>query len=160
LEKILRLKSASMLLFWFGIFAEFFILAGAISEYAKSGTFHAMSFEFIFQEFVVGILFLFYSLFVHLFHIAAGYLLARGLKIGIILGISVSLYEIVTFAVPEIVYEAWLTPFGLAIRIIFIIVLILIIIGRNDYKKLERENWRPWKNPLTPNRKVTEKKST
>jgi len=145
LNGVLKLKIAAFILFWFGIFAEFFILAGAISEYAKSGTFHAMSFEFIFQEFVVGILFLFYSLFVHLIHIAAGYLLARGLRIGIILGISVSLYEIVTFAIPEIVYEAWLTPFGFAIRIIFIIVLILIVIGRNDYKKLERENWKPWR---------------
>jgi len=149
LEKVTSLKIAAFLLFWFGIFAEFFIVAGAVSEYAKSGTFHAMSFEFIFQEFIVGILFLFYSLFVHLIHITAGYLLARGLRIGIILGILVSFYEVVTFALPEIVYEAWLTPFGFAIRIIFIIVLIVIVIGRNDYKKLEKENWRPWKNSKT-----------
>jgi len=144
----MRIKIAAIMLFWFGIFAEFFILAGAISEYAKSGTFHAMSFEFIFHEFIIGILFLFYSLFVHLIHIAAGYLLARGLRIGIILGILVSFYEVVTFALPEIVYEAWLTPFGFAIRIIFIIVLTLIIIGRNEYKQLQSENWRPWNNPI------------
>ena len=145
----MRIKLASMILFWFGIFAEFFILTGAASEYAKSGTFHGMSFEFIFQEFVVGILFLLYSFFVHLVHIAAGYFLARGLRIGLVLGILVSLYEIVTFALPEIVYEAWLTPFGFSIRIVFIVVLILIVIGRNEYKQLEKEDWRPWKNPLS-----------
>lgn len=138
-----------MMIFWFGVFAEFFILLGAIFEYAKSGTFHGMSLDFIFQEFTIGFLFLFYSLFVHFFHITSGYLLARGLKIGIILGIAVSLYEMVAFVMPEIDYDAWLTLEGLAIRIIFIITLTLIILGKSEYDQLRKENWRPWKNPKT-----------
>jgi len=138
-----------MMLFWFGVVAEFFILLGAILEFEKSGTFHEMSIDFIFQEFTIGILFLFYSLFAHLFHIATGYLLARGLKVGIILGVIVSLYETVNFLKPDIVYDAWLTPDGLSIRIIFIIALILIITSRKEYNQLKTENWRPWKDPRT-----------
>ena len=59
------------------------------------------------------------------------------------------MYEIAAFVIPEIDYDAWLTPFGLSVRIIFILALILIITGRKEYNQLKNENWRPWKDPRT-----------
>ena len=147
MNNVLHLKSAAIILFWFGVIAEFFILAGAALEYNQTSTFQGMSFDYIFLEWHVGTLFLTYTLFVHCVHISAGYFLSKGLKIGLILGISVGLYEIIAFLVPQINYEAWTLPVGIAIRIIFIITLFLIIIGKKDLIKLQSENWRPWKNP-------------
>ncbi len=139
----MRLKVAAMILFWSGLMAESIILLGSIQEYLLHHTlFHNP--ESWFSNSYIVILIIYY-MFVHVSHIVAGYLLAKGKKIGAVAGMAVVVYETVIFIAitPQEVFSTG----GMGIRILFVIVGFLIVLGKRDLTKLYAENWRPWKNP-------------
>ena len=144
---MLRLKIAAMILFWFGVIWQFLAVIHFVLEYYHYRTFFDIDVELIFSEGIPVTLF-FIHFFVHVQHIIGGYWLSRGKRAGVILGVSVSLYEIVSFLVPEVT-SVLLTPEGITIRILFAIVIFLIVSGRKELTRLQSENWRPWKNPRT-----------
>jgi len=153
LKKITSLKLSSSILFWFGILFQILVTIRFSLEYYREGTISELSFELIFSEFGIGIAFILYTLFGHLLHIAFSYLIAKGKIIGIILGLGLCVYEIVSFLVPEIEPTLFTSPFGIPIRILFGIIIILIIYGRDSRIELQVENWKPWKNPIKENKK-------
>lgn len=144
LNKVISLKLASMILFWFGVIATFFIWLGIAGEYGRSGYIERLtppepSF------FIFNILDFSWTAFAHIAHIIAGYFVARGNKTGFFFGIVISLYETVAFIV--LFPEEVLSPFGVAVRIIFAFVLFLLIYKRKELSSLQSSSWRPWKNP-------------
>jgi len=148
LEKMLRLKSASMMLFWFGVIFESIIIIGFSSQYITKGYFEQLTvFPSTFLLFnIVNFTWLALG---HIMHIVSAYFLSKGSRFALI----VCGYETIGFLIlsPSVLSS----PSGLGIRIYFVLIIILIILGRKDLSKLQSENWRPWKNPLIPNRKVT-----
>ena len=136
------------MLFWFGIVFEFIMLYGSYAEYRLHGQIKTlMPFESEQYE-ILNIINFIYLGFGHFIHIFAGYWIAKGHRKGVIIGIALSTYEIVSFLLPGTSYVL-LEPSGIAIRIFFGVVIWLIITGRKDLHKLKIENWRPWKNPKT-----------
>ena len=73
-------------------------------------------------------------------------MLAKGKKKGVVLGIGMSLLEIIGAFLPGPIQYiqtlGWIT-----IRLLFVIVILLIISGRKELDYLKSENWRPWKDP-------------
>jgi len=149
LKKITSLKLSSSILFWFGILFQILTTIGFSLEYYRHGTISELTFELIFSEFWFGIVFLLYTLIGHGIHITSGYWISKGRIKGIILGLGISVYEIVSFLVPEINPDLITNPFGIPIRILFAIVILLIIYGRTSRIELQSENWKPWKNPFS-----------
>lgn len=147
MEKTFRLKIAAMILFWFGIILELFGITLFLLDY-RHGMFEGMNISFIYSLGLLGIGLIVYDLFVHVIHIIAGLLLSWGKIGGIILGLIVSLYEIIAFLLPDIDPLVF-TPAGASIRILFVFVIFLIISDRKKLASLQSENWRPWKNPLS-----------
>ncbi len=144
-----HLKIAAMILFWDGLIVEIITSVGAAHEY----TFHHTLFhnpESWFSNSYIEFLIIYY-LFIHVSHIVAGYLLAKGKKIGIAVGIGVVVYETVFFI--TITPNELFSIGGITIRILFVIVGILIILGRKEYEELQKEKWRPWKNPFAISQK-------
>ena len=133
-----------MILFWSGVIAESIMLLGSIREYVLHHTLFQYPESWFSNNYIV--LILIYYLFVHVSHIVAGYLLAKGTKKGLVLGLTVGLYEIFAFFIPPIPSDLF-TPGGIAFRILFAFVIFLIIAGRKEIVNLQKENWRPWKNP-------------
>lgn len=142
LNKVLQLKIGSMMLFWFGVFAELVILSGLWLR-------HYQGIELFFiipNDTLTNIWNISYEYFGHFIHIIAAYLISKGKKIGVILALAISSYEILGFLVP-VVHPSVFTVQGFGIRILFALVIILIIFGRKELSKLQTQNWRPWKNP-------------
>ena len=135
-----------MILFWFGVMTEFFILLGAYIEYKNYG-YSEMLTPLPSNESVLNALIFVSSGFIHVIHIVSGYWLSKGTKKSAIMGVSLSLFEIVYYFVPDI-NPVLYTSHGIAIRVLFAFVLFLIIAGRKELDSLKSENWRPWKNPL------------
>ena len=149
MKKITSLKLSSSILFWFGVLFQFFVSIGAIAAYYLHETIGGLSIELIFSEWF-GTLFILYTLFGHFMHITFAYWISKGKIAGIILGLGISVWEIVPFLFPE---SALFTtpggiPIGIPIRILFVVVILLIIYGRTSQKELQSQNWRPWKNPI------------
>jgi len=149
LKKITSLKLSSSILFWFGILFQILAIIVNSLEYYRYGTISELSLELIFSEFWFGIVFLPYTLIGHLMHITFSYWIAKGKIIGMILGLGISVYEIFSFLVPGINPLLLTSPFGIPIRILFAVVIILIIYGRTSRIDLQSENWKPWKNPFS-----------
>lgn len=149
MKKITSLKLSSSILFWFGIFFQILTTIQFSLEYYRHGTISELTFELIFAElgWWFGIGFILYTLIAHGIHITSGYWISKGRIKGIILGLGISVYEIVSFLVPEINPSLFTSPFGIPIRILFAVVIILIIYGRTSRIDLQSENWKPWKNP-------------
>jgi len=119
-------------------------------EYYRHGTISELTFELVFGEWGwLGWGYYAYTLFAHGIHITSGYWISKGRIKGIILGLGISVYEIVSFLTPEINPLLFTNPFGIPIRILFAIVILLIIYGRTSRIDLQSENWRPWKNPFS-----------
>ncbi len=142
MNKVISLKLASMILFWFGVVAMFFISIATFQEYATQGYIERLtppgpSF------FVINVFDFIWVTFGHMTHIISGYFLAKGNKGGFIFAIIISLWEVIGVAVIIDV----LSPFGIAVRIIFAFVLFLLIYKRKELISLQSSNWRPWKNP-------------
>ena len=133
-----------MLLFWFGVIAESIILLGRTQEYLLHHTLSHYPESWFSNGYIV--MLLIYNLFVHVSHIVAGYLLAKGKKVGVVAGLAVVIYETVFFI--AITPQEVLSVDGMGIRILFVIVGVLIVLGRKELGKLQTEKWRPWKNPL------------
>jgi hypothetical protein len=150
LKKITSLKLSSSILFWFGILFQFFTIYGYSREYYLHGTISELTFELIFSGlgWWFGVVFLLYTFLGHGIHITSAYWISKGRFKGIIIGLGISVYEIVSFLVPEIDPDLFTNPVGIPIRILFVIVILLIIYGRTSTKELQSQNWRPWKNPL------------
>jgi hypothetical protein len=150
LEKTIRLKIAAMMLFWFGIIFESVILLSALFEFAKKGTLTELTPQLLFFGISItfGIFYFFYTFLGHFIHIVAGYWLSKGRKKGIVVGLFMSFYEIISFFVPDI-NSVLYTPLGIAFRVFFAITIFLIITGTRDLFLLQSENWRPWKNPFS-----------
>jgi len=144
----MRLKTASMMLFWFGILAQSITILIVSSEYFEYG-YSAYLQGYEEKDYLVSnevMKFAYYG-FIHCAHIVAGYLLAKGKKQGILWGIGVCAVEIIgAFSPSSFQYVQTLGWIG--IRIFFVIVLLLIISGRKELVRLKTENWRPWKNPF------------
>lgn len=157
MEKLLRLKSASMMLFWFGILAQSITVWFVIGDVSEYGYARFLTYDKTDKLTPANLFGYAYFGFIHLVHVLAGYLLAKGSRKGIWLGLGISIYEIIgAFSPSSIQYmqtASWIT-----IRIYFAIVIALILTGRSELNNLKLTNWRPWKNTLTPNRKVSEKK--
>ena len=134
-----------MILFWFGVMTEFFILLGAYIEYKNYG-YSEMLTPLPSNESILNALIFVSTGFIHIIHIVSGYWLSKGTKKSAIMGVSLSLFEIVSFFVPHI-NPVLYAPEGIAIRILFALVILLIISGRKELDNLKTENWRPWKNP-------------
>ena len=118
-------------------------------EYYRHGTIGELTSALVFGEWGwFGWGYYAYSLFGHFMHITFAYWISKGRIAGIILGLGLSVYEIVSFLVPEIDPALYTNPVGIPIRILFAIVILLIIYGRTSHKELQSQNWRPWKNPL------------
>jgi len=146
---VLKLKIAAFILFWFGVVFEFVILSGAFVQFRLYGYSEIlMPFKSEAYE-IFNIPNLIYTGFVHFIHIVAGYWIAKGSNKGVILGIALAIFEIVPFLVIPASQQTLFTPQGIAIRILFAVVIWLIISGRKDLSKLQLSNWRPWKNPLS-----------
>ena len=145
LKKIVRLKSASMMLFWFGIIAQLVTVWFVISDYSEHGYVKYLTYEGRGELTPANVLGYAYSGFIHLVHVLAGYLLAKGSKKGIVLGIGIGILEIVgAFSPSSIQYIQ--TAGWILIRIYFVIVIALILTGRSELDNLKSANWRPWKN--------------
>jgi len=142
----MRLKIAAMMLFWFGIVWQSLHLMRYLPEIFSTGTMNGLTYELIFADVLWGIIFIPYTLFGHLIHIGAGYWISKGSKIAVIVGVGLSLYEIISFFVPE-VNPAVLSVSGITVRVFFGIVIVLLVLGSKDLSKLKTENWRPWKHP-------------
>jgi len=142
----MRLKIGAMMLFWFGVVWQFLHLARYVPEILESGTMNGLTYTLIFSDVVWGLIFIPYTLFGHLIHIGVGYWISKGSQIAVIVGVGLSLYEIISFFVPE-VNPLVLSVEGITIRVFFGIVIILLIWGRKDLSKLKTERWRPWKDP-------------
>jgi hypothetical protein len=148
LNKTMQLKIAAMILFWFGVVSQFLIIEVSVSEYLLYGKSKLLTpfgpnyygwlnpFNFAYEGFV------------HLAHITAGYLLSKGSKKGVILGMVVSVFEIVPFLTPNFINGTLANQFSISYRILFGIVVLLIIFGRKELHILQSAGWRPWKNPL------------
>jgi len=147
LNKVLQLKIAALILFWFGIQAEFFILVGMPISYYRDGTIGGQYPQTIFEVWWRGAIFFMYTFFGHVTHIVSGYWLSKGNKKGIILSLSLCLYEIIPFLVPSESKNLF-TWDGIGIRILFAFVIFLIVSGRKELIQLRSENWLPWKNPI------------
>ncbi|HEV2192379.1 MAG TPA: hypothetical protein VGR54_02035 [Nitrosopumilaceae archaeon] len=146
MNKVLQLKVAALILFWSGVIVESIMLLGSIHEYLLHHTLFQYPESWFSNSYIV--MMLIYYLFVHVSHIVAGYLLAKGKKIGAVAGIAVVVYETVFFIAitPQEVFSAG----GIGVRILFVIVGVLIISGRKELGSLQSENWRPWKKPVAP----------
>ncbi|MGI0021495.1 MAG: hypothetical protein ACRD9Q_01415 [Nitrososphaeraceae archaeon] len=150
MNKTIRLKVASMILFWFGISFESLVLIRTALQYYKTGTIlDEGTRAYISQDLIwFGVVHFASYMFGHIPHIIFGYWLSKGRMKGLVLGISIGLYEIVFYLVPKIEQDLF-TPYAMTIRILFAIVIFLIISGRKELDTLKLENWRPWKNPRT-----------
>lgn len=142
-----RLKTASMILFWFGILFQFFAIVRFAFDYNKE-TLFGMNPSFVNSLGVIGIVWIIYLLFAHVTHIVSGLLISRGKSSGIVIGLILGFYEIVGFLIPS-PDPVLFTPHGIGIRILFAFVIFLIISGRKELPILQSANWRPWKNPKT-----------
>jgi len=146
MEKMLRLKSASMMLFWFGILAQLITVWFVISDVSEYGYPRFLTYDGTDKLTPDNVFGYAYFGFIHLVHVLAGYLLAKGSKKGIWLGIGISIFEIVdAFSPSSIQYMQ--TASWILVRIYFAIVIALIVTGRGELDNLKSENWRPWKNP-------------
>jgi hypothetical protein len=137
-----------MILFWFGIFAENLVILVIVGEYKLYG--YSTIVTPIRGPFLTDLSWLnpinfAYMGFGHFVHIFSAYWLAKGVKKGLILSFSISLFEIVSFLIPP--YADLLTPSSITIRILFAVIIYLMISGRKELVRLQSENWRPWKNP-------------
>src|SRR6267378_5762374 len=106
LNKVLQLKIAAMMLFWFGIVVESITFLGAIQEYLLHHTLFHNPESWFSNSFIV--MLIIYYMFVHVSHIVAGYLLAKGKKIGALAGMAVVVYETVIFMAitPQEIFSA------------------------------------------------------
>lgn len=143
LNKVARLKIAAMILFWFGVFFEFLVLADLPTEYYKRGTVGGIPLEIQLSTWVT-ILNLVYNEFIHVAHIMTGYWLSKGTKHGVVLGVVVGIYETASWISGNLHTGLLFNPDSIAFRILFAIVIFLIISGRKDLDKLQTEKWRPW----------------
>ena len=144
----MRLKTASMMLFWFGILAQSIVILFAVPEYVEYGYSPYLAPEKEGQITLKNIINFTYHGFIHCVHIIAGYFLATGKKKGIVIGLGISLLEIFGAFSPGSI-EYMNTLGWIVIRIFFVVVIVLIISGRKDLSKLQTTNWRPWKDPRT-----------
>ncbi len=144
----MQLKIAAIILFWFGIIFQFSAIISYSREIYNHGTIQGAPVDIIFSNWFLVLVNIPNLLFVHVVHIIAGYLLAKGKKVGAFAGTAVVVYETVLFIAitPQEVFSAG----GIGFRILFVIVGILIVSGRNELFKLQSENWRPWKKLVTP----------
>lgn len=143
----MQLKIAAMLLFWFGVVYQFSAIISIPSEYYIHNTIQGARAVVIFSYWLFVLEGFIYPLFAHVAHIIAGYLLAKGNKIGAVAGITIGVWEIggyLTFDINETLTKPVGTVF---LIILFAIVILLIISGRKEIASLKSENWRPWKNP-------------
>ncbi|MGI0087367.1 MAG: hypothetical protein ACREBI_05350 [Nitrosotalea sp.] len=134
-------------MFWFGVVTEFIVLAGFSIAYYRHGTFGGILAGDIYSGGILNILYFLYLQFGHGVHILSGYWLSKGTKKGIVLGLSLCLFEIVPFLVPN-VPSNWFDPQGIGLRIMFAFLIFLIVLGRKERLNLRTENWRPWKKPF------------
>ena len=147
MDKVTRLKIAAMILFWFGVIFQFSAIISYSREINIHGTIQGAPVDIIFSNWFLVLVNIPNLLFAHVAHIIAGYLLAKGKKVGAVAGIAVVFYETVLFIAitPQNVFSAD----GIGFRILFVILGILIVSGRKELVNLKSENWKPWKNPLT-----------
>lgn len=131
-----------MMLFWFGIGVLLLMMFVIPGQYYFFG--HSEFLTPYTNNWYNALHFIYYL--GHFIHIIAAYWLSTGKNKGLVLGIAISLYEIVSFLVPTIDPSLY-TPRSLAIRILFGIVILLIILGRKELPNLQTQSWRPWKNP-------------
>lgn len=144
MKKIVRLKSASMMLFWFGVLAQSITVIFVTTDFIKYG-YSPYLIRWESNELtLINAFNIAYFGFIHLVHVLAGYFLAKGTKKGIALGIGIAALEIIgAFSSSSLQYlqtASWIT-----IRIYFVIVIFLIITGKKDLLKLQSVNWRPWR---------------
>lgn len=160
-----------MMLFWFGVFAQLLITFVLVWNYYSEGYSNLLPIHQL--NLLVSINTFAYRGLAHFIHIAAAYWLAKGRKKGLIVGLFISIYEILSFFVGGInlgtlvalptainMEQPWIpsinpelfTPAGFIIRVLFAIIIFLIISGRKDLPKLQTQNWRPWKNPRSTDR--------
>lgn len=133
------------MLFWFGVFAQLLIINETILRYQNTGEFF-----YLFPDNILANIWnISYKFFGHFVHIAAAFWLSKGKIHGAILGLAISLYEIIPFLIPPFIPN-FLTVQGIGIRVLFGIIIMLIVLGWKDLPKLQMSNWRPWKNPKTP----------
>ena len=143
LNKVISLNLASMILFWFGVIATFFIWLDLLIEYNTLGYIERLTPQGP-SFFIFDLLDFSWHAFAHISHITAGYFLARGSKAGFVFAIIIALWEILGV----LIIIDILSPFGIAVRIIFAFVLFLLVYRRKELSFLQSSNWRPWKNPL------------
>ena len=151
MDKIIHIKIASILLFWFGVIAQLITVFLVTVEYTIPGrSYHILPIFGPYNWVTVQIIA--YVGFAHFIHIVAAYWLSKGRKKGIVLGLGISLYEIIPFLngfdlidPTESIYSI----FGLFVRALFAVIIFLMISGRKELVRLQSENWRPWKNPKT-----------
>jgi len=141
MERMLRLKSASMMLFWFGVIFESIIIIGFSAQYITNGYFEQLT---VFGPFapVLNMINFTWLLLGHIMHIVSAYFLSKGSRKGVVFALIVSGYETIGFLILS--PSVFSSPSGLGIRIYFVIIIILIILGRKDLSKLRTQNWRPW----------------
>jgi len=145
MKKITCLVLASLILFWFGVIWQFFGIVGFSLEYDQEGSYQGYTFDRILSGGLLTLPIFIHDLFAHVAHIAAGFWLSKGKQKGVIGGIAIGFYEILIFMLPPFNYVLF-DPFGISLRILFVVVIVLIIIGRKERLILESKNWRPWKN--------------
>jgi hypothetical protein len=145
--KTIHLKVASMLLFWFGVVAQSIIVFVVAVDYATLG-YSRVLMPLGPDNILVQAHHVAYMGFAHFIHIVSAYWLAKGRKKGVVLGLCISAYEIVTFVLPPF-NPGLFTPDGFAIRILFAVIIYFIVSGAGELDRLQLENWRPWKNPRT-----------
>lgn len=147
MDKILQLKIASFILFWFGVMAQLLVTAIIGSEYLNMGYSPYLTTENSDPSSLKSIFnFVWYG-FIHLVDLPIAYSISKGRKIGLILGIIISIWEIFGILSSQNV-KFLFTPEGMFIRILFAFALFLFLSGRKELASLKSENWRPWKNPL------------
>lgn len=143
--KTIHLKVASMLLFWFGVAAQSIIVFVVTVDYATLG-YSRVLMPLGPDNILVQAHHIAYMGFAHFIHIVSAYWLAKGRKKGVVLGLCISVYEIVTFVLPPF-NPGLFTPDGFAIRVLFAVIIYFTVSGAGELDRLRSENWRPWKNP-------------
>lgn len=138
----LRLKIASMILFWFGVIAELIVIVIALGQFYYDGYSRFLT-PFKSSDVLLNTANFVYTTFGHFVHMVSAYWLAKGTRKGIILALSLSIYEIVSFLVPRLDPDVY-TISGFGIRVIFAIIIALLVLGRKDLPILKSANWRPW----------------
>ncbi len=136
---------AALILFWFGVYAEIMVIFVALGEIYFEGTTERMFPHR--TNLLINAANFTYFIFGHFVHMVAAYWLSKGRMKGMILGFSLSVFEIISFFLPTI-DPSLFDLYGKAVRILFGLVIILLWLGRHELASLRTEKWRPWKNPI------------